>query len=210
MNTQSHILLAAALFTRRDRPLRNGAAIVGGLLPDMSIFIMWGYGKLTGVAETTIWRDLYWRPEWQEASAVTNSVPLFAGVVLASAVADQSTRNQLPGSLLSVTRASAIADAVLVLALAALVHIATDVPLHVFDGHPPFWPLSGWIFQSGISYWDPQYFGNYVSMAEIVLAAGLVVILWRRFRSWMVRGTLLLAAVSYIVVAHHWATSFSL
>jgi membrane-bound metal-dependent hydrolase YbcI (DUF457 family) len=208
MNTQTHILLAAALFARRDRPLRNIAALAGGLIPDASIFVMWGYGKLAGVPERAIWNDMYWRPEWQEVSAITNSVPLFAGLALASAFADRPARDGMPGSLLSFSRSSAAADAVLVLALAAIVHIATDMPLHVYDGHPPFWPVSGWIFQSGISYWDPQFYGDYVSLAELALATALIVVLWRRFRSWIVRGVLLLAGFSFAALAHHWATAF--
>ena len=95
----------------------------------------------------------------------------------------------------------------LIFALAAIVHVATDMPLHVDDGHPAFWPFSGWVFQSGISYWDPRFLGTYVSFAEIVLAVILIALLWARFKSAIVRGVLGLAAISYAVVAHHWATS---
>ncbi|HMB47995.1 MAG TPA: hypothetical protein VKN63_06935 [Afifellaceae bacterium] len=59
MNTQTHILLAAALFARPGRPLRNTAAIAGGFIPDASLFVMWAYGRLTGVSENVIWNDMY-------------------------------------------------------------------------------------------------------------------------------------------------------
>ncbi|HMB47994.1 MAG TPA: hypothetical protein VKN63_06930 [Afifellaceae bacterium] len=130
------------------------------------------------------------------------------GLALAGALADTPARDGLPGSLLSYSRSSAVADAILVLALSAIVHIATDFPLHVLDGHPAFWPVSEWIFQSGISYWDPHYYGNVISLAELALAGGLIVLLWLRFRSWMVRCVLLSAAFSYGAIAYHWATAF--
>ncbi len=208
MNTQTHILLASALFARPGRPLRNSAAIAGALLPDATIFVMWAYGRSTGVQEKVIWDDMYWRPEWQEASAITNSLPLFTGVVLVSALVDAPSRVRFSDALFSARRVSAIADALLIFSLAAIVHIATDFPLHVDDGHPPFWPFSGWIFRSGISYWDPRFFGTYVSLAETVFAVGLIALLWARFRSVTVRFVLVLLALSYAIVAHHWTTSF--
>ena len=88
-----------------------------------------------------------------------------------------------------------------------MVHVATDFPVHVFDGHPTFWPFSDWVFQSPVSYWDPRYFGDYVSFIELALAVSLIAILWRRFSSPAVRGILVLAAVSYAAIAHHWTTS---
>jgi membrane-bound metal-dependent hydrolase YbcI (DUF457 family) len=212
MNTQTHILLGAALLARPGRPLRNVAAIAGGLVPDLSIFVMWASAKLSGTPETVIWRDMYWRPEWQSAAAVTNSLPLY--LALAIAATGLGARLKPPTQT-----AGARADpfgpgggldwrvAILAFSLAAMVHVATDFPVHVFDGHPAFWPFSDWIFQSPVSYWDRRYYGNYVSLIELALAVGLIAILWRRFSSPAIRGILVLAAVSYVAIAHHWATS---
>lgn len=212
MNTQTHILLGAALLAQPGRPLRNGAAIAGGLVPDLSIFIMWASAKLSGTPESMIWRNLYWRPEWQSAAAVTNSLPLYLALALAAAGLGARLKPLTP-------RAGARADpfglgsglewrvAILAFSLAAMVHVATDFPVHVYDGHPAFWPFSNWVFQSPVSYWDPRYFGDYVSVVELVLAASLIAILWRRFSSQAVRAILVLAVVSYAVIAHHWATS---
>ncbi len=213
MNTQTHILLAATLLARPGRPLRNCAAIAGGLVPDMSIFIMWTTAKLSGTPESVIWRDMYWRPEWQSAAAVSNSLPLYLALAVAAAGfgARLNPTTQLAGAppdRLDQGRGFEWQVAILTLSLAAMVHVATDFPVHVFDGHPAFWPFSDWVFQSPVSYWDRRYFGNYVSLIELALAASLIAILWRRFSSPAIRGILLLAAVSYVAIAHHWATSF--
>lgn len=212
MNTQTHILLGATLLAWPGRPLRNAAVLAGGLVPDISVLVMWASAKLAGMPESLIWRDLYWQPEWQSAAAVTNSVPLY--LALALAATGMGARLKPPG-----LPAGELPDrhgkgsglewrvAILVFSLAAMMHVATDFPVHVHDGHPAFWPFSNWVFQSPVSYWDPRYFGKYVSLVELGLAASLIAILWRRFSSPAVRCVLVLAAVSYVAVAHHWATS---
>jgi len=193
--------------------LRNAAVIVGGLVPDMSILVMWASAKLSGTPESVIWRDLYWRPEWQSAGAMTNSLPLYLALAVAAAGFGARLNPMVPlvaapPDPLGQGRGIEWHVAILAFSLAAMVHIATDFPVHVFDGHPTFWPFSDWVFQSPVSYWDPRYFGDYLSFIELALAAGLIAILWRRFSSSTVRGILVLAAVSYAAIAHHWATSF--
>ncbi len=213
MNTQTHILLAATLLAKPGRPVRNAAVITGGLVPDLSIFVMWVSAKLAETPEALIWRDLYWQPEWQSAAAVTNSLPLYLALAIA-AVGLGARLNPLappadaPPDPFDMSRGFDWRVAILAFALAAIVHVATDFPVHVFDGHPAFWPFSAWIFQSPVSYWDPRYFGDYVSFIELALAATLIAILWRRFSSPAIRSALVLVAVSYVTVAHHWATSF--
>ncbi len=213
MNTQTHILLGATLLAWPGRPLRNAAILAGGLVPDISIFVMWASAKLAGTPESVIWRDLYWRAEWQSAAAVTNSVPLYLALALAATGLGARLKPLTPpaaGARPGWPGQGSGLDwrvAILVFSLAAMVHVATDLPVHVHDGHPAFWPFSNWVFQSPVSYWDPRYFGKYVSLVELGLAASMIAILWRRFSSPAVRGVLMLAAVSYVIVAHHWATS---
>ena len=193
--------------------MRNGAALAGGLVPDLSIFAMWASAKLSGTSESVIWRDMYWRPEWQSAGAVSNSLPLYLALAVAAAGFGARLNPMIPPTGTPpdpLGRGGGLEwhVAILAFSLAAMVHIATDFPVHVFDGHPVFWPFTDWVFQSSVSYWDPRYFGDYVSFIELALAASLIAILWRRFSSSAVRGILVLTAVSYGAVAHHWATSF--
>ncbi len=209
LNTQTHILLATALFAQPGQSLRNAAVVTGAIVPDASIFVMWGYGRLIGASEKQIWGEFYWLPQWQEVSAITNSLPLFGGLLALGFFTGSSDMRRYSALSSPETPLSGIAMAICFFSLAALVHIATDLPLHVHDGHPPFWPFSDVIYRSPVSYWDPQYHGNLVSLAELLLAAYLVILLWRRFRSWIVSSVLILAIVSYGVVALHWATSFT-
>lgn len=209
MNTQTHVLLASALFAKPGQSLRNTGVVAGAIVPDASIFVMWGYGRLIGASEEQIWGEYYWLPEWQEVSAITNSLPLFAGLLVLGFFAGSSDVRRSSSQPFAEVPQSGIALAIWFFSLSALVHIATDLPLHVHDGHPPFWPFSDVVFRSAISYWDPEYHGNIVSFAELLLAASLVILLWRRFHSWIVRSVLILVIVSYGVVALHWATSFS-
>ena len=192
--------------------MRNGAAIAGALVPDLSIFVMWVSAKLSGTPESVIWRDMYWRPEWQSAGAMTNSLPLYLALAVAAAGFGARLNPMVPlvaapPDPLGQGRGIEWHVAILAFSLAAMVHIATDFPVHVFDGHPAFWPFSDWVFQSPVSYWDPRYFGDYVSFIELALAASLIAILWRRFSSPAIRRALVLTAVSYVAIAHHWATS---
>jgi hypothetical protein len=43
---------------------------------------------------------------------------------------------------------------VIALTGAALVHLALDFPLHRYDGGSDFWPVTWWVFESPVSYWD--------------------------------------------------------
>ena len=210
MNTQTHLLLSAAVFAKPNRPLRNVAALAGGLVPDMSLFIMYGWGKATSVSERVIFRDWYFDPVWQSAGAVTNSWPIYLGASLAAVSMGGKVR-LLPTPMDSPDeqdRRRYLWSALLIFALAAALHVATDFPVHVNDGRPAFWPFSSWIFSSPISYWDSRYYGSIVGLFEMVLAFGLCIILWRRFSGWPARAAILVALATYAAVAHHWSEVF--
>jgi len=177
-------------------------ALVGGVLPDASIYFMWAQAKLRGLSEDIIWRDLYYSEGWQRVGAITNSIPLFLTVIVVSWVV---------GGRLAATDIGKhpLATACLALGVAAVVHCLTDLPLHADDGHPHFWPLSSWIFNSPVSYWDPRHYGNWWSPLEIGLAVLIVVVLWRRFITRWVRALLVLCLSSYAMVMAYWFLAFS-
>lgn len=185
MNTPTHLLLSAAILARDDKrpapPGRNWAVIVGALIPDAAIFVMFAWTRLIqGASEREVWSTLYWQEPWQSLVAVANSVPLFAALALAGLAA----RSPL----------------ILLIALSALIHLAFDLPFHHDDAHPHFWPFTDWRFHSPLSYWDPRHHGSIVSIAEAVLAVGLIVLLWRRFQGRLVRAALALGLASYVAV----------
>ena len=85
----------------------------------------------------------------------------------------------------------------LVLALAALIHIATDLPVHADDAYRHFWPLSDWRFYSPLSYWDNNHHAFWVSKVDIALALGSVAVLWKRHPTRWVKIALSLTLVFY-------------
>ena len=180
MNTPTHMLAAAAVLTEPDNRLRNAAVLFGGLLPDVSIFVLFGWARLQGIPQWEIWRELYWQEPWQTLSAISNSFPLWLAI-LAIAVA---LRSRLA----------------MVLAGAVLIHLALDFPVHANDAHKHFWPLTDWRFHSPLSYWDTDHHSRYVMLAELGLCLAAITVLWRRFSSLLVRGALFAAVVSLALV----------
>ncbi len=87
-----------------------------------------------------------------------------------------------------------------IFSLAAISHSLGDFFLHANDSHAHFWPLSGWRFSSPVSYWDPQFYGQYFMIFEIVMGIAFCFVLYRRFPVNWVRLILSLAVLAYIAV----------
>jgi hypothetical protein len=64
-----------------------------------------------------------------------------------------------------------------------------------------------WKFHSPLSYWHPDYHGREVALAELVLAIGLIVVLWRRFEGYWVRAAMGVALFSYVAVPAYFILS---
>ena len=183
MNTQTHVLLAAALLSKPDAPARNTAVIAGALIPDLAIYTLFVWSKFAGIPERRVWNELYFNPPWSDAVAIGNSAPLYLVLLIAGLLIARRWR---AGLLLAF------------FAGAALTHIATDLPVHADDAHAHLWPLSDLRFRSPVSYWDPNHNGQVFAFVEMGLGLLLTVILWRRFHSAWVRGLLILAIVAYL------------
>ncbi len=189
MMTQTHLLVGAALFAKPGQRVRNTAVIVGSLIPDAAIYVLFVWSKVMSIPETQVWRELYWQEPWQTWTAAGNSAPLYLGLLILGVILLRT------GGLLWKIGLFAT-----FLALAALVHVAMDLPVHVDDAHRHLWPLSDWKFISPISYWDPDHHGRVVSIIEGCLGIVLAILLFRRFKNWLVRGLLLLLIAAYIAV----------
>lgn len=118
----------------------------------------------------------------QLTGAIFNSVPLYLLLAVIGLMLIQKSWGKL----------------LLVFALAALIHIVTDLPVHADDAHKHFWPVSNWRFYSPFSYWDGDHHARYVSLVELGLALGAVLLLWRRFKAKWMRIVLGLCAVFLI------------
>ena len=84
----------------------------------------------------------------------------------------------------------------MVFAAAGLLHLALDFPLHHDDGRPHFWPLSDWVFQSPISYWDRAHYAGTIGPIEMALSVLFCGVLMLRFDS--VRSRLVLVGLATV------------
>ncbi|MFC6637418.1 cobalamin biosynthesis protein CobQ [Sulfitobacter sediminilitoris] len=135
MNTPVPLLLgAAALAKGGDRKL-IWAALVGALLPDLSLYLLAGTALyVLNIPAQIVFDQLYFSELWQTVFAVDNSF-LVWGILLGFAIWQRI-------------------DWAIVLTGAALLHLTLDFPLHHDDGRPHFWPITSWVFESPVSYWD--------------------------------------------------------
>ncbi|MEX0279373.1 MAG: cobalamin biosynthesis protein CobQ [Ruegeria sp.] len=185
MNTPAHLLIGAAAFARPASGRTLWAALLGSLLPDLSLYLMAGTSLyVLGISPQVVFNDLYFSPAWQTVFAIDNSFILWGLVLLLSV-----WRNW---RFLTVT------------ASAGLLHLALDFPLHAGDGRPQFWPLSDWVFHSPISYWENPW----TVLVSVVVCVGCYLVLWRRGLS--VSAKLFFAALlaAEVWVARQWLLFF--
>jgi hypothetical protein len=125
-----------------------------------------------------VFGQLYFSDDWQSIFRMDNSIILW-GVALVWAF--------MAGSPLLIA-----------LCGAALLHLGLDFAFHHDDGRAHFWPITNWIFESPVSYWDPAQYGNIVGPVEVALSLLCCAILWRRFEGIWMRGLItLLGAMEF-------------
>lgn len=177
MNTPSHLIIGAAAFARSGRPQVTVAAILGSFLPDLSLYLLVGWSiNIQGISPRIVFDEYYFSDAWQSIFAVDNSFPLWGLVFLAGIALGRPVLIAFAG--------------------AGLLHLLADFCLHNEDARMMVWPLSDWVFRSPLSYYDRDRYGDVVGPVEIALALVLCVALWRRFRSPVARGMILLAAIA--------------
>lgn len=185
MITSTHALLALAALSKRGETKRNLSVLAGALLPDLAIFLWAPYQSIfNGVSGDEMWNELYFAAPMQNLIAWFNSIPIYAGLLLLGILA----RSKRWGKLL------------IVFSLAALIHIATDMPVHADDAYRHFWPISDWRFYSPLSYWDVDHHAAWVGKVDIAIAFGCIAILWQRFPAKWVKITLSLTAFIYATI----------
>ncbi|MFT5045396.1 MAG: hypothetical protein ACI8UP_002367 [Porticoccaceae bacterium] len=191
--------------------LNNFSSIVfivfGALLPDIGLFIMFGYAQLTDLPKDVIWAEMYYSDFWQKLGAISNSAPVFFSnslvcwLIIRRSMQSQHSALVPLSEFLQGKQVMSTAFAVLVLSLASLLHVATDLPLHNDDGYAHFWPFTNWIFSSTVSFWDAGHYANLWVPIECVLGLTLVAILWRKTVSVWKKGLLFSVGLTYPVFA---------
>ena len=193
------------MFCRPGWTKRNAAVLAGAFAPDLGVYGLFAWSKVAGVPEAEVWRGIYFSEPMQTVQAVFNSVPLYAMLLIAgmALLAPAGRRVAAGGPDLPKPdwRGFVGSRSLLGLfALAALVHLAGDLPLHADDAHRHFWPLADWRFHSPVSYWDRDHYGGVFSIIEATLGVVLAVVLFRRFHAWWVRALCVLAILTYVAV----------
>jgi len=161
MNTPAHALINLATLGRKDRSETAAPIVAGAVLPDVPIFLFYGYEKwIERAPEREIWSSLYFAPEWQAVFDLVHSLPLtLAGCAVAA-------------------RLGARRWAALFLSMA--LHAAVDFCVHADDAHRHFYPFSDWRFHSPFSYWDPRHHGVLGAGIEAALVVLSSIVLFRR------------------------------
>ncbi|MEM9174601.1 MAG: hypothetical protein AAGC67_05160 [Myxococcota bacterium] len=165
MITTTHVLVSALALSRGPTRAHWLAASLGAVVPDLSMFAFYLYQRgLRGRSESLIWTELYYRPEWQAAFDVVNSLPL----ILLGAGAAYALRH-LPA---------------VTFFLSMGLHAIGDFFVHREDAHGHFFPFSDWRFISPVSYWDPNHHGLLFTAFELAIVVGGAVWLARRGPEW--------------------------
>ena len=180
MNTPAHAIFNLAILGRRNHPEWNPLIIWGALIPDLAMFGFYALLKLAHIPESQIWREEYYRPFWQNVFDFFNSIPL---ALVGLAVALYFSRTGIALLFGSV-----------------VLHCLEDLPLHVDDGHRHFWPFSQFRFESPVSYWDPNHYGNIAASIELGLVWIASIYLFRRVRSPITKALLILSSVLPLAV----------
>jgi LexA-binding, inner membrane-associated putative hydrolase len=189
MHTQTHVIMGAALLGRKV-PALAWAGALGGLIPDVPMYAIVLTLKVIGVPAFFIFNVLYFQNWWQIANAIGHSLIMWPLLAILCWLLRQRTSERVQFWLTFIA----------VLASSATLHSVVDFLCHREDAHMHFWPLTWWKFTSPISYWNPLYFGRYVSVAEAVTGIAMAVYLFRTYANKFTRILLALAVFCYVAV----------
>ena len=189
MNTPAHLIFAAAAFARPGQRMVNAAALAGGLLPDLSLYMMVSWALLVrDIAPRVVFGEMYFSDSWQAVFAVDNSMPLWSLVLILALVVRSAPGIAFAGS--------------------GVLHLVFDFSLHHDDARRHLWPVSDWVFHSPVSYWDVRHYGYYAGSAEILICLALSVMLWRRFGGWLARSLIAAGMSMELAPLFMWAMMF--
>lgn len=171
MRTFSHALITTVL-GKSARLKRGGlvAFVLGSVLPDAPVGVLMVLALLENPnmqeAMDIMDRAFYSDPVWIALHNTPHSL-VAMGVL---SVLGYALRRRRWGRWL------------LWYAAGSVLHIVIDVATHAGDGPMFLYPLSGYRFESPVSYWDPAYYGRAFTVFEYLLDAVLLVYLFVTYR----------------------------
>lgn len=178
MNTPSHAIINLVLLTKPQLPQANLAIVIGGILPDIPIFIFYFWAKfIARLPEAKIWSEAYYQPLIQNLVAIFHSIPL-----------------AIIGLLISYYFGWEILQ---VIYISLVLHSLLDLPVHNDDAHRHFFPFSNYRFISPISYWDPKHYGSIVALIEILLVLLATLRVFPGINSFVGKGLIILVNIFY-------------
>ena len=192
MTTPGHAALNLLVLGRSER---NALPVVlGAVAPDAPMLVFYIWERLVrGISEGRIWSERYFDPGWQVVFDIPSSIPLLA--LALGLVVLFGRRTASPGlgpeSGVASGLRGGLRTAPALFVASMILHALGDLPLHREDAHRHFFPFSDWRFTSPVSYWDPEHYGGYAALAEVVLVLAVSVFLFRRYRGrgrWIVAG----------------------
>lgn len=192
MTTPAHAALSLIVLGRSERNALPVA--LGAVAPDVPMLVFYFWERLVrGVSEGRIWSERYFDPGWQVVFDIPSSIPLLgiALCILLVLIGRRSTVGHIPSAGVAAAPRPAKLTASALFVASMIVHALGDLPLHREDAHRHFFPFSDWRFTSPVSYWEPDHYGGYVAVAEIVLVLAVSVFLFRAYRGrgrWIVAG----------------------
>ncbi|WP_420615429.1 hypothetical protein [Candidatus Palauibacter sp.] len=192
MTTPAHAALSLIVLGRSEHNALPVA--LGAVAPDVTMLVFYVWERLArGVSESRIWSERYFDPGWQVVFDIPSSIPLLvlALCILLVLIGRRSTTGHIPSAgVAAAPRRTKLTAATLFVA-SMIVHALGDLPLHREDAHRHFFPFSDWRFISPVSYWDPDHYGGYAAVGEVVLVLTVSIFLFRTYRGrgrWIVAG----------------------
>ena len=188
MTTPSHVLLNIAILSKRDKPFLHSYAFIGAVLPDLPLFIFFAVEAfILKTPQREMWSSRYFMEAWQNFFDIFNAVP-FILIVLG-----------IGYYLLHSERITAFAWSL-------LIHCAFDFLTHHDDGHHHFFPLSDFVFESPISYWDRDHYAGIVEPIEKVVILAASIYLFPRLKTRLARWCLVV--INVVFLASYLISSF--
>lgn len=180
MNTPSHAIINLAIQGMPKLPKANLAIVMGGILPDIPIFIFYFWAKLiVRLPEAKIWSEAYYHPFVQDIVALFHSIPL---ALIGWAIAYYFK-----------------SEIIQVICLSMVLHSLLDLPVHHDDAHRHFYPFSNYRFISPFSYWDPRYHGKVVAFIEMMLVLFATFRVFPWVSSPLGKGSMVVVNIFYLI-----------